>query len=219
VINVSRNHFSPWRPALSNPALLILIGEMRRTLRGCHTVLDVGCGDNSPLRFLTGPVLVGVDGYQPALEEARRRGTHDEYSMGDVKKICDLFPLKKFDACVALDVIEHLPKEEGWQMLENMERLASRRVVISTPNGFLPQRGHGSDLQEHLSGWTPGEMRQRGYQVYGLYGPKSLRGEYHRIKYQPRVFWALVSMLAHYSHTRNRPEKSAAIFCVKDLEQ
>ena len=216
---MSRNQFSLWRQALTNPSLLMLVGELRCRLRDCSTVLDIGCGDDSPLRFLPNAHLVGMDGYPPALEKARSRGTHDDYFAGVAKSIRASFPDRRFDACVALDVIEHLPKDEGWRMLEEMERLATQRVVIFTPNGFIPQRGHGSDLQEHLSGWTADEMRQRGYKVHGIYGPKSLRGEYARIKYQPRVFWVLVSILAHYCHTRSRPEKSAAIFCVKNLGQ
>jgi len=98
-----------------------------------------------------------------------------------------------------------------------MERLATRRVVISTPNGFLPQRSKDGDLQEHLSGWSAEDLRSYGYRVLGMYGPKSLRGEYHRIKYQPRAFWALVSVLGHCLQTRTHPEKAAALFCVKEL--
>lgn len=171
------------------------------------------------MRFLDEAYLVGVDGYPPALKEARGFGTHNEYVLGDVKAIAGLFPTRRFHACVALDVIEHLEKEDGWRMLEAMERLAERRVIIFTPNGFVPQKSKDGDLQEHLSGWTAEEMRARGYRVLGMYGPKGLRGEYHRIKYQPRVFWVLVSIFCHYFHTRVRPEKSAAIFCIKELKR
>jgi hypothetical protein len=102
-------------------------------------------------------------------------------------------------------------------MLDQMEKLAARRVIIFTPNGFIPQKSKDGDLQEHLSGWTPEEMRQRGYTVVGIYGPKSFRGEYHRISRQPRVFWLLMSYLCHFFCTRNNPENAAAIFCVKNL--
>lgn len=195
----------------------MLISELRSALNGCQTVLDVGCGNESPLRFLSQQHLVGVDGYSPSLEEARRAGTHDEYVLGNVLQLEKLFQGRRFDACAGMDIIEHLPKEDGWRMLEAMERLASRRVVIFTPNGFMPQRSRNGDLQEHLSGWTAEEMRQRGYRVIGMLGPKSLRGEYHLIKYKPRVFWAFYSLLAHFGYTRNYAEKSAAILCVKDL--
>jgi hypothetical protein len=169
------------------------------------------------LRFVSGARLVGVDGFGPAIEDARALGTHDEFLLGDVKRLTELFPDRRFDACVALDVIEHLPKEDGWRMLESMEKLARHRVIIFTPNGFVPQHSQNGDLQEHLSGWTADDLRPRGYKVFGMCGPKSLRGEYHIIKYKPRPLWALVSLLADYSYTRGHPEGAAAILAVKHL--
>jgi 2-polyprenyl-3-methyl-5-hydroxy-6-metoxy-1,4-benzoquinol methylase len=165
---VSRQHFNPWKPSFSNPSLLSLLGELRAQLRGCETVLDVGCGGSSPLRYLGGFKLVGVDGYAPAVEEAKLRRTHDEVVHADVLKLGLLLKGLKFEACVALDLIEHLKKEDGYRLLDDLEHLATRKVIISTPNGFLPQKSHGGDLQEHLSGWNTQEMRQRGYEVIGM---------------------------------------------------
>ncbi|MEI9864252.1 MAG: hypothetical protein WDN00_06800 [Limisphaerales bacterium] len=67
----SRQYFSLWREALPNPAFLALILEIRRALKGCATVLDLGCGNNSPMRFLTSAKIIGVDGYEPALKAAQ----------------------------------------------------------------------------------------------------------------------------------------------------
>ena len=60
-------------------------------------------------------------------------------------------------------------------------------------------------------------MRNHGYNVIGMLGPKNLRGEYHAIKGRPRVFWGIVSLLGHFFWTRSHPEKAAAILCVKDV--
>jgi len=99
-----RTHFPLWPELRTNPSLLMLLRELRSTLRGCRTVLDVGCGNTSPLRFLPSLLLTGVDGYAPALEEARKNRTHDEYLLGgDVTHLGALFPDRRFDACVALD--------------------------------------------------------------------------------------------------------------------
>jgi SAM-dependent methyltransferase len=208
-----------WPEGIGNPALPALVGRLRRALAGCQTVLDVGCGKSSPLRFVPNRHLVGVDGFAPAIEQARAARTHDEYALGDIKKLLELFPSTRFDACVALDVIEHLPKDDGWRLLDAMEKLAKKRVVIFTPNGFVPQHSNDGDLQEHLSGWTAEDLRPRGYEVFGMCGPKSLRGEYHIIKYKPRAFWALVSLVTDYSYTRRHPESAAAILAVKTLSR
>jgi hypothetical protein len=162
---------------------------------------------------------LGLDGYAPSLEEARKTGTHNEFLLGDVRKLDELLPSRRFDACVALDVIEHLPKEDGWRMLEQMEKVALRKVIVFTPNGFLPQRSRNGDLQEHLSGWTAEEMRSKGYTVYGALGPKAYRGEYHAITRKPRLFWAIASIAQHFLRTRSHPEEAAAIFCIKTLSR
>jgi hypothetical protein len=160
--------------------------------------------------------LAGIDGYEPSVLEARSRGAYKEVLLGDVRNLSQYFKPGQFDACVALDVIEHLPKEDGFQLMRSMEAVARHKVVFLTPNGFLPQRHtETSDLQEHLSGWNPSEMRGRGYRVAGVLGPKCLRGEYHRLKWRPEAFWAIVSILGHFACTRWIPERAAGILCVK----
>jgi hypothetical protein len=67
------------------------------------------------------------------------------------------------DTAVSIDVIEHLEKDAGRAMVEEMVRIATRRVVIFTPLGFLPQECgdvdswgmQGQHWQTHRSGWTP----------------------------------------------------------------
>ena len=196
---------------------MVLVWKLQTLLRDCRTVLDLGCGCNSPARFLRHCQLAGLDGFRPDLDTARARGTHDEYFFGDVREAMTLFPDRKFDACIALDVVEHLAKEDGWRMIKAMEQLASKRVVIFTPNGFVPQFGGDGNLQQHLSGWEVAEMRQAGYQVMGMHGPKRLRGEKAALKFRPRLFWSLVSVLGHYLYSHRRPEKAYSIFCVKQL--
>lgn len=212
---MTRNKFSKLKEGLRNPAALALVLELQKALRGCQTVLDLGCGCNSPAKFLADCHLVGLDGYQPDLDKARAAGTHDEYFSGDVRAADQIFPGRKFDACIAMDVIEHLTKEDGWRMLKVMEQLATKRVVIFTPNGFIPQFCQEGDLQQHLSGWEIEEMRAAGYEVLGMHGPKGLRGEMAMLKYRPRPFWSLISVAAHYLSTRRQPEKAFSIFCLK----
>jgi hypothetical protein len=214
---VPRKSFSEFQEYRRIPSLIMLIRELKLFLKDCSSVLDIGCGDLSPMRFVPCAKLIGVDGYEPALNGARKLGTHDEYYLSDVTKVGELFPNRRFDACVSLDVIEHLHKPQGWSLLEQMEKLATKRVIILTPNGFLPQKSHDGDLQEHVSGWTPEEFRARGYQVYGMYGPKSYRGEHHRITKSPVPFWLLASILMQFTRTRGNPAEASAIFCVKEL--
>jgi len=202
----------------SDPAEIVVKLALRKALLGCKSVLDVGCGASPTMRQLGVFRPVGIEGYKQSVDNARQLNTHDEMIHGDVRELDRYFAPKQFDACVALDVIEHLPKPDGAKLMRDMEKIAAKKVIFFTPCGFLPQRhAANDDLQEHLSGWEPAEMRKHGYDVIGLLGPKKMRGEYHAIKGRPRVFWGVVSLAGHFLWTRNHPEKAAAILCVKNL--
>lgn len=191
--------------------------ELRRLLEGCDSCLDIGCGSGSPVSYLRLSRTVGVDGHAPALEEARRHRTHDEFQLARVEDIGKLFPPKSFDCCVALDLIEHLPKETGATLLGDMERIARRRVVLFTPNGFLPQQSAEGDLQEHLSGWGTRDFLTLGYRVLGMHGDRALRGEYHQLRFRPHSVAGILSWLTQITYVRRVPERGAALLAVKFL--
>jgi SAM-dependent methyltransferase len=202
----------------ADPGAIAVRLALRKALLDCRSVLDIGCGASPAMRTIGVPRLVGIDGYEPSVKEAKRLNTHDEMVHGDVRDLSRYFQPKQFDACVGLDVIEHLVKPDGLKMMQAMERIAAKKVIIFTPSGFLQQRHTANDdLQEHLSGWEPAEMAGYGYQVAGFLGPKKLRGEYHAIKGRPRILWSVISLLAHFMWTHTHPQNAAAILCVKDL--
>jgi hypothetical protein len=213
------NPASSWRTAsLPFTAERDLYRQLDTLLAPCPEVLDIGCGRCSPVQFYRKGRTVGVDLSDEYLDEARRTGTHDELRKASALEIEKEFGPAAFDACIALDLIEHLPKEGGWELLRQMEAVARRRVILFTPNGFLPQRNRErEEFQEHQSGWTTEDFRSRGYQVMGMHGPKSLRGEYHGLRHRPKVLWALVSWLGQNLYCRSRPETSAALLAWKDL--
>lgn len=183
-------------------------------------MLDVGCGSDSALSMFGFDHLVGIEGYASSLETARKNQTHHELVLGDVRYLERYFHPGQFDACVALDVIEHLTKADGLKFMAAMESIALRKVVFLTPNGFLSQRhAEQADLQEHLSGWETEEMQGHGYHVAGVLGPKKLRGEYHKLKHRPQWLWGIISLLGHILHTRTTPKKAAALLCVKTRPQ
>ena len=204
----------------ADPGQILVKLALRKALLGCQSVLDIGCGTAPTLRQLGVPHCVGLEGYQPDFEKAQRLNTQDEIICGDLRHLTQHFKPGQFDACIAMDVIEHLPKEDGLKLMREMELVAKKKVVFFTPNGFLPQRqAADSDLQAHFSGWEAAEMQGHGSDVLGMLGPKSLRGEYHMIKRSPKVFWSLVSTLDQIVRTHRHPENAAAILCIKTLRK
>jgi predicted TPR repeat methyltransferase len=184
----------------------------------CKTILDVGCGSDSPMKiFSTKLNMVGLDAYEPSLENSRKKGIHNSYLNVTFSEL-DKFESRSFDCVVALDVVEHLRKDEGLQFLDNIERIAKKKIIVFTTNGFVPQREYDNNpLQIHKSGWTAKEMKLKGYKVIGISGLKALRGERALIKLNPKPLWELVSILTQY-FVRSYSQFAFEILCVKVKE-
>ncbi len=184
----------------------------------CASLLDVGCGAGSPIEQIAPRMtrVVGVDAFAPALAAARATGLYTDVRELDVMAIGGAFEPRAFDAVLAADLLEHLPKTDGHRLLDAMERIAARRVIIFTPNGFVEQdEEDGNPHQAHRSGWTVAEFEARGYRVKGISGWKPLRGRKAAVRWPPRVLWVRVSLLTQ-RWVEARPEKAFSLLCVKD---
>jgi len=195
-----------------------LTGALRKAIgAGCTSLLDVGCGDQGALlaRVPGLPFTVGVDLELPTDDDLVAR--HTEYHEADIRSLSDHFERKQFECVVALDVIEHLTRTEGADLLEAMEQIASKRVIVFTPNGFLPQEPSAANPhQEHRSGWTVDDLARRGYRVIGINGWRPLRGPYAEIRWRPRSFWLRLSALTEPFAT-GHPRSAFQLFGVKDI--
>ena len=193
--------------------------SLHRATQSCASLLDVGCGACSPLQDGAWRIRysVGVDAWQPAIDHSKALGLHDEYVCCAVSELREHFAPRSFDCVAATDLIEHLPHEDGLRLLDDMEALARKRVIIITPNGFLPQEPYdGNEFQRHLSGWTAQEMRARGYRVFGINGWRPLRGERSLIRLHPRRFWEPISLISQ-PFVHHRPHLAFQLLCVKYL--
>lgn len=200
-----------------NIPAITYIFELKKILSDCQTVLDIGCGTSSPLRFIPATRKFGIDADKVILETAKKNKTHDAYYLGDVKNISTMFKPKQFDACIALDVIEHLSKTDGHKLIKDMEKIARKKIVIFTPNGFLSQNHPTNHFAVHRSGWTAEEMTRLGFHVTGMFGHKYLKGEGYGLRFRPKIFWAIVSELTHYFFTRSHPDHAAGLLCMKQI--
>jgi hypothetical protein len=161
--------------------------------------------------------VTGIDAFQPSIDRSCAAGIHHEYKLMDVMDITKEYQDKSFDVVLASDVIEHLRKEDGLRLVDMMERLARKKVIIFTPNGFLKQGAvDGNNYQIHLSGWEVEEMRALGYRVRGIRGWKALRGAYAEVKWRPKAIWDRVALLTQ-AIMYERPKMAFAILCVKEF--
>ena len=167
---------------------------LERALSGCNSLLDLGCGYFSPIDRFNIPFSVGVELFEPYLQETRRKAIHSQYIKADLRRI--EFKPKSFDAVIAVEVLEHLTKPEAVELISKMEQWAKKKVVITTPNGYLWQDDYDDNpLQEHRSGWNVEELRGLGFMVFGIDGWKGLRGYKAWVKYRPEFLWMRISEL------------------------
>ncbi len=146
--------------------------ELNKEIR---TILDVGCGKGLVGRFITRSgkyFTVGAEIYGPDLREARQNHTHSDFVQCDVRSL----PFKRgsYDVVLCIEVLEHVDKEEGLKLLKDMEEIAVKKIILSTPRGYL-HTSHEASLnpstssnpyQEHKAGWEADELRSLGYKVY-----------------------------------------------------
>ena len=193
--------------------------ELEKTLKNCNSILDVGCGSNSPLRNISKvDYCVGVDIFEPWINKSEKDKIHDKYYKLDVLKLDSVFTEKSFDCVVALDLLEHLTKEEGNKLLKSVEKLAKKKVIIFTTNGYVPQQeSDNNPWNVHKSGWTTNEMKQRGYRVFGMNGLKILLRGYASLKFRPQFIWYVVARLSQIL-VRNHPKRAFQILCIKEIK-
>lgn len=186
-------------------------------LNDCSEVLDLGCGWGSPLEFCHVSYSIGVEVFEPYLKESSERKIHNDYVKADVRKLN--FKPKSFDAVVMLELLEHLSKEEGHELLQKAEIWARKRIIVSTPSGYSQQGAIDSNPSlAHQSGWTYDELKGLGFDISGLSGWKRLRESDGDMRFRPKLFWFAILALTQYI-TRYFPKKYAfGLFCVKRIK-
>jgi len=199
---------------------------LQKELKGCESVLDLGCGPSSPIKYCKNiSRSIGVEAFGPYLKESMRQGIHNEYLEKKIEEIN--FPENSFDAVILVETLEHLSEKDGIEIIEKSKKWAKKKIIITTPNGFISQKElDGNPLQKHLSGWNLEKMQKLGFHCWGLAGLKSLRQEVPdystgedltaAIKYRPGLFWFLVATASQLL-TYYMPSLAFEIFCVKNI--
>ena len=191
------------------------IDRVKAEVTGCGSLLDVGCGYNSPVQHLDVPKKAAVEVHEPYLVESRKKEIHQVYYQADVMQVG--FQTGAFDVVFCSEVLEHLPHADGQVLLDRMERWAARRVVITVPNGWVPQGEYdGNPYQRHRSWWYASDFRRRGYRVTGMSGLKWIRGEQGVCMLKPELLGMRVAG-ASERLTRYVPEWDFQILAIKDM--
>ena len=138
-------------------------------IKHVSTVLDIGCGIR-PQQYITPELLICVEPhleYVEVLKTSLKDANAVIIPLDAIRALAGM-PDRSIDSIFLIDVIEHMEKDIGAQVLLECERVARQQVVIFTPLGFMPQEIHAGDVdgwnlhggewQDHKSGWYPEEF-------------------------------------------------------------
>jgi len=143
-----------------------------------RAILDCGCGTGkwgSILRChrteMREVYIVGVDVFLPNVEYSKKYGAYDDLILADAK----MLPFKNncFDLILACEIIEHMEKEQGMNFVDELERICSGRIIITTPNMHFHNPIEYENQQKnkwefHRSKWTVKDFQSKGYIVRGI---------------------------------------------------
>ncbi|MEI6126945.1 MAG: methyltransferase domain-containing protein [Pseudomonadota bacterium] len=203
---------------------------LQSELNDCSSALDLGCGPSSPLQHCRSIAYsVGVETFLPYLNASKEKSIHSEYVHHSIQDVS--FSAKSFDAVIMLEVIEHLPEEEGLKILCKAEKWANKKIIISTPQGFFPMGDvDGNSYQQHLSGWEVQRFRGLGFnKIHGMSGAKCMylkQNTVHsmqnpnelfaNIRFKPKKIFYLLNAIAQIG-TYYFPRHAFGLFAVKTL--
>jgi SAM-dependent methyltransferase len=199
-----------------------MLAERQSISSNPKVLLDIGCGKGNFMKALNEDMTeinfsskIGVDVFLPSLLKAKK--VYDNVVQADVR----FLPFKdsSFDIVMANQIIEHLTKADGLQLLNDAERLSTEMLIITVPVGFNPKSHIEDDnpWQIHQSAWHPDEFKDRAFTVYGYAGARFLLAEKGEFKLKSKALELFLFMLARFTQliTRRLVTASFEMACIK----
>lgn len=122
---------------------------------------DINAAERDPPRYRRENWQVridGIEGHAAYLTELHRY-LYNEIHVGDA---CELLPkLPAYDLIFMGDIIEHLDKSKGRELLRVAVTKAKKAVIVSTPRFETAQEGLcANELERHRSLWSARDFRK-----------------------------------------------------------
>ncbi|MEM1550798.1 MAG: class I SAM-dependent methyltransferase, partial [Candidatus Bathyarchaeia archaeon] len=124
-------------------------------------ILDVGCGYGEWGLLLRKKkkgsfYLIGVDIWRPHLDKVCKICVYNDLIQVAAPKLP--FKDKSINISLACEVLEHLNKEAGYELLRELERISKDKIIISTPLNWPQEEIYDNPYERHLSEWAPWEL-------------------------------------------------------------
>ncbi len=137
-------------------------------------ILDVGFGYGEwglmlRTRKNGNPHIVGIDIFKPYYDKQKPLRIYNE--IHNINALDYPKNVKEtFDIILMSEVLEHIEKKDGYQLLEKLETLCTSLLIVTTPRG---ETFHGTAVDEnihncHISGWEPLELQELGFNTQSV---------------------------------------------------
>lgn len=104
-------------------------------------ILDIGAGEGTYLKmikpFLPSSFWVGVEVWEPLVEEYKLEKFYDDIILKDARKI-EYEDIGKYDLAILGDILEHMKKSDAVSLVEKLFS-CTETIIISIPIVFWPQ--------------------------------------------------------------------------------
>ncbi|MFQ3549584.1 MAG: glycosyltransferase, partial [Armatimonadota bacterium] len=150
------------------------------TLPDSKTHLDIGSNTGHTLKGFDASNITCIEAYPPAADELRK--TFSNVIEDDALNAVDKLILNgaSFDRITLLDFIEHLKRDDALKLLEKLEKLAKREIILFIPyetDELLNSKEYETflregtklvpegqrELQKHKSTWSTADFEAMGY--------------------------------------------------------
>ena len=174
-----------------------LTTEINKHLHADQNVLDLCCGNGQVSDGLIYKEIMGVDICIEYLDMYKASVRNSSVVKFDLAKISSskekIFADNSFEVVLCLDGVEHLEQEEGEKLIEKIEKIAEKKIIIFTPeNQENPQAPvlnfptntwgitAGDQWQVHKSAFPRTYFSSRGYKCIQLgHHPNSHDGSHY----------------------------------------
>lgn len=156
-----------------------------------ESLLSLCSGIGLELNNLNTSDIAAVDIAPQYLEELKRRCAEAKTVCMDASKYIKSAESNSVDVISFIDGVEHMTKEAGLETLKHCKRVARKKVLVFTPEGYLRNEPHNAwgiegadEHQTHKSGWEVSELEDLGYKLVAREPGTSQHGEpYHALMF------------------------------------
>lgn len=162
---------------------------VKEATKNGESLLSLCCGIGFELNDLGTENVTAVDVAPQYLEQVIQRCPQAKTVQSDALSYLKEQPDGSVDVISIIDGIEHMDKATGLEVIEQMKRVARKKILLFCPqgdaeDGYLRNEPHNAwgidgadEHQRHLSGWTADELKELGFTVLVSSRETSQHGE------------------------------------------